>query len=81
MTNELGDMSDVEDEEDQLQTKPGPKIMDEGMYFGPISNVDVSLLNVFKSDSKTQTVSYQNDVRIFMQTDGFSSEILYKRDH
>ena len=58
MTNELGDMSDVEDEEDQLQTKPGPKIMDEGMYFGPISNVDVSLLNVFKSDSKTQTVSY-----------------------
>ena len=80
MTNELGDMSDVEDEEDQLQTKPGPKIMDEGMYFGPISNVDVSLLNVFKSDSKTQTVSYLNDVRIFMQTDGFSGEILYKRD-
>ena len=80
MTNELGDMSDVEDEEDQLQTKPGPKIMDEGMYFGPISNVDVSLLNVFKSDSRTQTVSYKNDVRIFMQTDGFSGEILYKRD-
>ena len=58
MTNELGDISNVEDEEDQLQTKPGPKIMDKCMYFGPIDNVDVSLLNVFKSDSKTQTVSY-----------------------
>ena len=73
-------MSDFEDEEDQLQTKPGPKIMDEGIQFGPNNKADVSLLNVFKSDSKTQTVSYLNDVRIFMQTDGFSGEILYKRD-
>ena len=30
-THALGDMSDFEDEEDQLQTKPGPKIMDEGI--------------------------------------------------
>ena len=75
MTNELVDMSDVEDEEDQLQTKPGRKIMDGGMYFGPINNVDASLLNVFKIDSKTQTVSYYNDVCIFMQTDGFSGDI------
>lgn len=67
-------MSDFEDE-DQLQTKTGPKILDEGIYFGPNDSVDVSLLNVFKSDSKTQTVSYMNDVRIFMQTDGFSGDI------
>ena len=38
--------------------------MDKGIYFGPNDNVDVSLLNVFKSDSKTQTVLYLNDVRI-----------------
>ena len=58
MTNELGDRSDFDDEEDQLQTKKGPKIMDEGMYFEPNDNVDVSLFNVFKSDSKTQTASF-----------------------
>ena len=49
--------------------------MDEGIYLGPNDNVDVSLFNVYKSDPKTQTVSYLNDVHIFMQTDGFSGDI------
>ena len=53
---------------EEQQTRPGPKIMDEGIYFEPNDDVDVSISNVFISDSKTQTLTYQNDVRTFMKT-------------
>ena len=62
-------LSDLDEEE---HTKPsGPEILDEGIYFGN----NVNLFNVFKSDAKMQTVSYHNDMRIFIQTEEFLGDI------
>ena len=64
-------LSDLDEEE---HTRPsGPEILDDGI--GLSFGNHVNLLNVFKSDAKMQTVSYHNDMRIFIQAEEFLGDI------
>ena len=57
--------------EDEVTKPVGPKIADKAMYFRQIDDVDGNIFSVFTSDNKSQTVSCQNDAKIFVQTQEF----------
>lgn len=62
------DMSDSDNDDEQTT------VSDEGNFFAPNDDVNAAALNVFKSE-KNLNISYNNDVRIFLQTDEFVGDI------